>query len=197
MSTPSIDAFARAQALGTLAARRVAWSRGYLVALSGLFAAKVAAFDPLVTSETIRDGTSLAFAIAMLVLPQAVKQRRARRGMMVTGRGDAPRSWVGALVMSAVALAVYTTLSLPAMAALSPDVLLAASVCIGGGAWLGWSFRRIRLWEHGVLGLALTTAGFSITLGSSTLGWGLFGVAALICGTSLHLQWVAWERRCR
>ena len=196
MSTPNLDAFARAEALGTLAARRVAWSRGYLFVLSGLFAAKVATVDAL-ASEPVRDVTSLAFAIAMLGVPLLVKKRRARRGMMVTARDDSPRTWVGALVMTAVALTVYTTLSLPGMSAFSPDALLPAAICIGGGAWLGWTFGRIRVWEYGVVGVALAITGILVGLGSPASSWAPFAVAAVLSGVSLHFKWMAWERRSR
>lgn len=114
---------------------------------------------------------------------------------MVTSRDQTPRSWMSTMILSAVALALYSTLSLSGMT--DGEWMLPAIVCFAGAARLGWQARRIGVWEQGVLSLALGSAGLLLAFDSTAWGWGLFGAAAVVCGTSLHLKWMTWEQRCR
>ncbi len=197
MSAPDLHAFVRASAFSTLAARRVAWSRGYLALLVAAFAGTAALFEAADVSEALRDWTFLGFAVAILVVPRLVKARRARAGLMVTSKDEAPRSWASVFVMSAVALAVYATLSLPGMDAHTADALLPSVGLAAVGGWSAWNGSRIGVWEHGLLGAAFTACGVLLGFGVTALAWAVLSTGALIGGGSLHLRWLGWERKHR
>ena len=197
MDAPNtIEAFARAEAYGVLAARRLAWSRGYLVILGGCFAATVAALEIMEVSGGAADVAFVVLAMLVLLSPSVVNAMRARRGLVVTAPGDGPGKWPAAIVMTAAALFVYGAVSLMPSGAIADSLLAAAGLAAVGG-WVGWNAHRIGSWEMRATGLAFVAAGLLLAAGSKAIAFGTLAAILLPAGVILHLRWRSWEARNR
>lgn len=196
MSTPNTSsAFARASAYEVLAARRVAWSRGYMVLLGSAFCASLVALESAGMSGSLPYGVYALFGLTVMFLPRLVRSLRSRRGLMVTGKHEGTGPALGSLAAFSGALLVYGAMALAAP--MPTDDLAAGALLAGVGGWLVWTGRAIGVNEHLLLGAGFASGGLLLGLGTPLLAWSTLGLSALLAGLSLHTKWGAWAARVR